>query len=57
MLEGTMPVLTLYRKESLCCCLRCDRDAHPHSLYTVRFSIDTELVNPVSSWNALFWIF
>ena len=31
--EDTMPVLTLYMKESLCCRLLCDRVVHLHSLY------------------------
>ena len=50
-----MSVFTLYMKEILCCCLLCDIVAHPHSLY--RFSNDTDLVNPVASLVALFWIF
>ena len=50
-----MPVFTLYMKESVCCCLLCDRVAHPRFLY--RFSNDTDLVNPVTSWTASFWIF
>ena len=50
-----MPVFTLCMKESLCCCLLCDRDAHPHSLH--RSSNDTDLVNPVTSRAASFWIF
>ena len=39
-----MPVFTLYMKESVCCCLLCDRVAHPH----YRFSNDADLVNPVT---------
>ena len=50
-----MPVFTLYMQESLCCCLLCDRVAHPHSLY--RFSNNKDLVNPVTSRDASFWIF
>ena len=42
-----MPVFSLYVIESLCCCLLCDKVAHPHSLY--RFASDTDLVNPVTS--------
>ena len=34
-----MLALTLYMKESLCCCLLCDKVVHPYSLY--RFSNDT----------------
>ena len=52
MYGGTIPVFTLYIKESLCCCLLCDRVAHPHSLN--RFSNDTDLVNPVTSRAASF---
>ena len=52
MYGGTIPVFTLYIKESLCCCLFCDRVAHPHSLN--RFSNDTDLVNPVTSRAASF---
>ena len=50
-----MPVFTLYMKESLCCCLLCDRVAHPYSLH--RFSNDTILINPVTSQDASFGIF
>ena len=50
-----MPVFTLYTNESVCCCLLCDRFAHPHSFY--RFSDDSDLVNPVTSRAASFWIF
>ena len=49
-----MPVFTLYMKESLCCCLLCGRVAYSHYVY--RFSNDTDLVNPVSSRAASFWI-
>ena len=45
-----MPLLTLNMKESLCCCLLCDRVVHPHSLY--KFSDETDLVNPLTSWAA-----
>ena len=51
-----MPVLTsLFMKESLCCCLLCDRVVHPYSLY--RFSTDTDLVNPVTRRPASFWVY
>ena len=53
--EGTMPALTLYMKDSLRCCLLCDRVVHLHSLY--RFSHDTDLLSPVTRRTALFWIF
>ena len=53
--EGTMPVLKLYMKESLCCCLLCYRVVHPHSLY--RFSNGAYLVNPVTRRAASFYIF
>ena len=52
MYDGTIPVFTLYIKESFYRCLLCDRVAHPHSLY--RFSNDTDLVNPVTSRAASF---
>ena len=55
MYEGTIPVFTLYIKESICCCLLCDRVAHPHSLY--RFSNDIYLVNPVKIQAASFCTF
>ena len=55
MYEGIMPVLTLYMKESLCCCFLCDRVVPPNSLY--RFSNDIDLVNLVTNQTALFWIF
>ena len=42
-------------KESLFCCLLCDRVAHPHYLYS--FSNDTDLVNHVTSRAASSWIF
>ena len=50
-----MPVLTVYTNESVCCCILCERVAHPHSLY--RFSNDTDLVNPVTSLAGSFYIF
>ena len=53
--DGTMPVFILCMKESLCCCLICYRVVHPHSLY--RFSNDIDIVNPVTSRAASFWIF
>ena len=52
MYEGTILVFTSYIKESLCCCLLCDRVANSHSLY--RFSNDTDHVNPVTSRAASF---
>ena len=33
-----MPVFTIYMKESLCCCLLCDKVANPLSLYRFSFS-------------------
>ena len=45
----------IIHEKSLCCCLRCDRVAHPLSLY--RLSNNIELVNPVTSWAVSFWIF
>ena len=45
----------IIHEKSLCCCLRCDRVAHPHYLY--RFSNNIDFVNPVTSWAVSFWIF
>ena len=53
--EGTMPLFTLYMKDSLCCCLLFDKVVHPHSLN--KFSNDTDLVKPVTRRAASFWIF
>ena len=53
--EGTIPLFTLYMKESFCCCLLFDKVIHPHSLN--KFSNATDLVNPVTKWAASFWIF
>ena len=53
--ESNMPIFTLYMNESLCCCLLCDRFAHPYFLY--RFFNDTDLVNPVKSPAASFGSF
>ena len=49
-----MPVFTLCTIESLCYCLLRDRVAIPCSLY--KLSSDTDLVNPVTSRAAPFWI-
>ena len=53
--EGTLQVLTLYIKESFCCCLLCERVVHPHLVYS--FSNDTDLVNAVTRRAASFCIF
>ena len=39
--KGTIPLFTLYMKESLCCCLLFDEVVYPHSLN--KFSNDTYL--------------
>ena len=53
--EGTIPLFTLYMKESLCRCLLFDKVVHQHSLN--KFSNDTDLVNPVTRRAASFLIF
>ena len=50
--EGIMSLLTLYMKESLCCCLLFDRVVHPHLVY--RFPNDTDLFNAVTRRTASF---
>ena len=55
MYEGTIPLFTLYMKESLCCCLLFDKFVNPYSLN--KFSNNTDLVNPVTRRAASFWIF